>query len=45
VFLAMNGLELEAPEPEVVDMMNRLASGKMTEAAFAEWLRTHVRRA
>lgn len=39
LFLAINDRELEAPEPEVVDVMNRLASGKLTEAAFADWLR------
>ena len=39
VFLGLNGLDLDAAEPEVVDVMNRLASGKLTEAAFADWLR------
>jgi death on curing protein len=45
VFLGVNGHELEAPEPEVVDVMNRLASGKITEAAFAEWIKAHIGRA
>ena len=39
VFLRLNGRSIEAPEPAVVDVMNRLAAGKMTESAFAEWLR------
>jgi death on curing protein len=42
LFLALNGVELEAPEPEVVDVMNRLASRKLTEARFAEWIRSRV---
>lgn len=44
VFLEINGYEFVAPEPEVVDVMNRLASGKLTEAAFAEWVRQHITR-
>lgn len=42
LFLRMNGLDLDAPEPEVVDVMNRLAAGKLTEDEFAEWVRAHV---
>lgn len=42
VFLAVNGLDLAVPEPEVVDVMNRLASGKLTEAALAAWVRAHL---
>lgn len=45
LFLAMNGHDLDAPEPEVVDVINRLASGRMTAAVFAEWVRAHVARA
>ena len=44
LFLGLNGLDLAAPEPEVVDVMNRLAAGKLTEAAFADWLRQAVSR-
>lgn len=44
VFLGLNGFDLDAPEPEVVDVMNRLASGRMTEAAFAGWVRAHMTR-
>lgn len=42
VFLGINGHDLDVGEPEVVDVMNRLASGKMTEAAFAAWVRAHL---
>jgi prophage maintenance system killer protein len=44
LFLAINDRELEAPEPEVVDVMNRLASGRITEPEFADWLRDHIQR-
>ena len=40
VFAELNGLRLDAPESEVVDMMLKLASGTIDEAALAEWLRT-----
>jgi death-on-curing protein len=42
IFLILNGLELAAPEPEVVDVMNRLAAGRITESAFADWVRSRV---
>lgn len=45
VFLGLNGFDLDAPEPEVVDVMTRLASGRLTEAALAEWVRVHMTRA
>lgn len=44
LFLGLNGYDLEAPEPEVVDVMNRLASGKTTEHGFADWIRPHMTR-
>lgn len=44
IFLAMNGHDLEAPETEVVDVVTRLAAGRMTEAAFAGWIRAHMTR-
>ena len=43
LFLGLNEHDLDASEPEVVDTMNRMAAGKMTEAAFADWLREHTR--
>ncbi|MEK7402789.1 MAG: type II toxin-antitoxin system death-on-curing family toxin [Gemmatimonadota bacterium] len=42
VFLGLNRYDLDVGEPEVVDVMNRLASGKLTEAAFAAWIKTHL---
>lgn len=44
LFLAMNDCDLDVPEPEVVDVMRRLAAGRITEAKFAEWVRTHMTR-
>lgn len=44
LFLGLNDFDLVAPEPEVVDVMNRLASGKLTESAFAQWVRAHLER-
>lgn len=41
-FLYVNGLRLEADEPEVVVVMLELATGITTEDAFAEWIRAHV---
>jgi death on curing protein len=42
LFLGLNGHDIDASEPEVVDVVTRLASGRMTEAAFAQWVRTHM---
>ena len=42
VFLYVNGLRLEVDEGEVVVTMLELATGIVTEDAFAEWLRAHV---
>ncbi len=42
-FLALNGLDLEAPEPEVVAVMLELASGDLAEDALADWLRASVK--
>lgn len=43
LFLAINGRELDAPEAAVVDVVVRLAAGKLTEAALAEWLQQYAR--
>ncbi len=45
VFLRLNGLKFEAPEPEVVTAMLSVASGKCTEAELAGWLRARSSRA
>jgi death-on-curing protein len=39
IFLGLNGLELDATEPEVVTVMLGLASGQLKERELAEWLR------
>jgi death-on-curing protein len=41
-FLALNGLELEAPEPEVVDIMIGTADGSISEDELAGWVRAHL---
>lgn len=38
VFLELNGYSLEAPEPEVVVMMERLASSQEDQQSIAAWL-------
>jgi death-on-curing protein len=43
VFLDLNGRELDAPEPEVVQVMVGVASGEISEPELATWLRGHVR--
>lgn len=42
VFLGLNGYEIEAPELEIVDVMIKLATGRLSEAALARWIRTHL---
>jgi death-on-curing protein len=42
VFLGLNGLEIEADEPEVVDLMVAVADGRYSEEELAAWLRKHV---
>ena len=42
VFLDMNGLELVADEQDALVTMLELATGIVTEDAFAEWLRAHA---
>jgi death-on-curing protein len=43
VFLFLNGMELDAPEPQAVSVMESLAAGKTSERALAEWLRNNLR--
>lgn len=40
VFLILNGFEIEAPEPEVVDTMLRVADGRLSRVKLAAWIRT-----
>ena len=42
VFLGLNGLEIEAEEPEVVGLMVAVADGQCSEGELAAWLREHV---
>jgi death-on-curing protein len=42
--LGVNGLEIVAPEPEVVRLMVDVASGECDEAGLAEWLRARTER-
>jgi death-on-curing protein len=44
VFLAVNGQEIVAPEPEVVKLMRDVAAGSCDESTLATWLREHVER-
>ena len=43
-FLERNGHEFHAPEAEVVLRTLALAAGEMSEAAYAEWLKTNSKR-
>jgi death-on-curing protein len=42
VFLELNGVELEATEPEVVSVMLASAAGELDEDGLAEWLRART---
>lgn len=42
VFLGLNGTEIEAEEPEVVELMVAIADGRRTEQEIAAWLRRHI---
>lgn len=44
IFLGLNGLEIEAGEPEVVDLMVAVADGRCGEEELAVWLRNHITR-
>lgn len=42
VFLGLNGRDLAADEPEVVQAMTALAAGTLSEAQLGTWLRARV---
>jgi death-on-curing protein len=44
VFLAHNGIEVTAPEPDVVLIMVDLATDKVNEDRLAEWLRANTKK-
>lgn len=41
-FLALNGLEIDAPEQAVVSLVVELASGERSELQLADWIREHT---
>jgi len=42
IFLGLNGLDLIAPDEEVVEKMLTLASNELDEEALAAWMRSRV---
>jgi death-on-curing protein len=44
VFLGLNGWWIQAEDQEVVQLMEGVASGSLTEAALAVWLCEHMAR-
>ena len=44
LFLALNGYQLGASDADAVLMMLAVASGKIDEISFAEWIRGHSER-
>ena len=43
LFLALNGQRLVVAQAEATVMVLDLAAGEITEAAFADWLRAHLK--
>ena len=43
LFLYLNGYRLEASQADATVTMLAVATGEITEDAFADWLRTHTR--
>ena len=43
VFLGLNGMDLDADEPDVAITMEQVAAGRLTERALAEWFRANLR--
>src|SRR6184192_1067209 len=42
VFLGLNGQDLEAAEPDVVETMEGVADGRVSERALAAWMRERL---
>ena len=42
LFLALNGLELIADDPSCIVTILKLAEGSLTEAEFADWIRSNT---
>lgn len=43
LFLALNGFRLHATQAEATLVMLALAAGELDEAAFAQWIRAHIK--
>lgn len=43
VFLDVNGFDLDAPEPEAVEMITAVAEGSAGEEELAAWVRSRLR--
>ena len=43
LFLALNGMELEASEPEAIIAVLEMAAGQLTDEEFTLWVREHAR--
>lgn len=44
VFLGLNGYRLEAPQVGAIQAVLGLASGEISEEAFARWIRDHIKK-
>lgn len=44
IFLALNGRELNASEPETVNIMTDVAAGSVSEGELGAWVRAHLTR-
>jgi death-on-curing protein len=44
IFLALNGRELSASEPETVSIVTAVAAGSVSEAELGAWVRAHLAR-
>lgn len=44
VFLGLNGKDLDATEPEIVQVITALAAGSLKEPQLAIWVRDHLAR-
>ena len=43
VFLFLNGIERDAPEPQVVSVIDSIAAARTSERALGEWVRDNLR--
>ncbi|MBI1739948.1 MAG: type II toxin-antitoxin system death-on-curing family toxin [Acidobacteriales bacterium] len=45
LFLDLNGFELRVEQVEAIQVILKVAAGKMRESELRDWIRTHLRRA